>query len=92
MALIMTDPRKNFGDAKLQNVCPTILSTDYKSPKLVIEMDDDTVLTRIPLPLDVSDTFHTVTTRAGNFGVTNILGDGHYPLNGVLEIYESDFS
>lgn len=43
---------------------------------------------RVPLPLDVSDTFYTVTTRAGNFGVTNILGGGHYPLNGVLEIYE----
>lgn len=72
--MIMTDPRKNFGEARLQNVCPTILSTDYKSPKLVIEMDDSAVLARVPLPLDVSDTFYTVTTRAGNFGVTNILG------------------
>lgn len=39
MAMIMTDPRKNFGEARLQNVCPTILSTDYKSPKLVIEIE-----------------------------------------------------
>lgn len=88
MAMIMTDPRKNFGEARLQNVCPTILSTDYKSPKLVIETDDSAVLARVPLPLDVSDTFYTVTTRAGNFGVTKTLGGGHYPLNGVLEIYE----
>lgn len=44
----MTDPRKNFGEARLQNVCPTILSTDYKSPKLVIETDDSAVLAPRP--------------------------------------------
>lgn len=45
-------------------------------------------LKQIPLPLDVKRVFYTVTTRAGNFGVTNALNGGHYPLNGVLEIYE----
>ena len=88
LMMVLCDPRKNFGEARLLDVCPAKLPTDYKSPKLVIERCEDSPITQIPLPLDVSDVFYTVTTRAGNFGVTNAVCGGHYPLNGVMEIYD----
>lgn len=46
------------------------------------------LLMNIPMPLDVKDIAYTVTTRAGNVGVTNLINGGHYPLNGVMEIYD----
>lgn len=86
--LILNDPQKNYGRVEVSDVCPTILATDYKSPKWVLELDEETRLKQIPLPLDVKNVFYTVTTRAGNFGVTNAIWGGHFPLNGVLDLYE----
>lgn len=33
---------------------------------------------------------NAITTRANQMGSTNIISSAHYPINGVLEIYERD--
>lgn len=37
MRLILENPQKKFGEIRISDICPAILSSDYKSPKFVIE-------------------------------------------------------
>jgi len=44
---------------------------------------------QILLPQLADPVANTVTTRANQMGATNIISSAHYPINGVLEIYET---
>lgn len=35
---IMPDPHRKFGEWRLGRISPAILSTDYKSPPLIVEV------------------------------------------------------
>ena len=46
MKIVIADPRKRFGRIEIPpgNIAPTLLGTDYKSPHLLIEYEEDNVL------------------------------------------------
>ena len=44
---------------------------------------------QILLPQLARPVANAITTRANQMGSTNIISSTHYPINGVLEIYET---